>query len=175
MSSTLLNFVRKNLILAFRLTPALDKVLKPFADKGYLTKFENGVLTNGPLTIVGTGATDLSYILGKKGPRYIFFDAPLANLTTPPAPNVNWSPELSPIASCDYEAVIGWRGITNITEQQQQTLNTLVDQAHKLGIKSRFWDTPATPVFARNNVWKVLLESGSDWLNADDLEAASSF
>lgn len=28
---------------------------------------------------------------------------------------------------------------------------------------------------ARNNVWTELINDGADWLNADDLEAASSF
>jgi hypothetical protein len=31
------------------------------------------------------------------------------------------------------------------------------------------------PVSARENVWRVLLENGVDWLNADDLKAASEF
>lgn len=159
----------------FRLTPALDKVLKPFADKNYLTKFENGVLTQGPLTVVGTGGTDLGYVLAHDNPRFIFYDAPLLTLTTPPAPNASWSPEISPIASCDFEAAVGWKGIGNISEEDQQTISNLINEAHKLGIKSRFWDTPSTPIYARDNVWRVLQASGSDWTNADDLQAATQF
>ena len=40
-------------------------------------------------------------------------------------------------------------------------------------IQTRFWNTPQWPIFARDSVNTVLLQLGSDWINADDLEAVS--
>lgn len=133
------------------------------------------MLTPGPLTVIGTGGTDLNYVLTHDNPRNIFFDAPLLTLNKPPAPNASWSPDISPIASCDYGAAVTWNGIGNISTKDQQTINDLISEAHNLGIKTRFWDTPATPIYARDNVWRALQASGSDWTNADDLVAATQF
>ncbi|KAL8289980.1 hypothetical protein RQP46_002919 [Phenoliferia psychrophenolica] len=42
-----------------------------------------------------------------------------------------------------------------------------IEEAHRRGIK---W-----PVFQRDRVWQLLLDSGIDYLNADDVHAASVF
>ena len=89
--------------------------------------------------------------------------------------NTTWDPSLSPLASTDYEVAVGWNGIGDISEGQLGNLTKLVKDAHDRGIAARFWDTPGWPVFARDNIWKTLLANGADWLNADDLEAASNF
>lgn len=81
----------------------------------------------------------------------------------------------SPIASTDYGSVVQWSGIGSINDTARETIKQLVDEAHALGIKARFWDTPGWPIRARNAVWEELLTDGADWLNADDLEAASEF
>ena len=81
----------------------------------------------------------------------------------------------SPIASTDYEAVVGWSGIGSINGTARAAIKQLVDDAHSFGIAARFWDTPGWPIRARNAVWEELLTAGADWLNADDLEAASKF
>lgn len=70
---------------------------------------------------------------------------------------------------------MGWSGIGNITDEQRANITRFVGDAHARGITARFWDTPAWPVHARENIWRTLLEEGADWLNADDLAAASSF
>ncbi|GLB36231.1 hypothetical protein LshimejAT787_0305190 [Lyophyllum shimeji] len=79
------------------------------------------------------------------------------------------------VTHVDYEVSVGWNGIEDITEARRASITRLVGAAHGLGIKARFWNTPGWPIEARNNVWKELLNDGADWLNADDLEAASSF
>ncbi|KAJ3568799.1 hypothetical protein NP233_g5478 [Leucocoprinus birnbaumii] len=153
--------------------PFILRALQPLRSKGYLTTFENGVLTQSAVTVIGTGNTPLDSVLALE-PRDYFFDAPLTGLGTNPT-NATWSPNIAPIASTDYEVAVGWSGINNITDAQKQTIENLISTAHNLGIAARFWDTPGWPIFARNNVWRQLLESGADWLNADDLEAASQF
>ena len=123
--------------------------------------------------MVGTGNSPLEQVKALS-PRDYFFDAPLAQLNDTSL-NTTWEPTLSPIASTDYGSAIGWSGIGNITDSQRANILTLVNDAHSRNITARFWDTPGWPINARENVWKELLNDGADWLNADDLEAASTF
>lgn len=153
--------------------PFILRALQPLRSKGYLTTFENGTLKQSAITVIGTGNTPLGSVLSLE-PRDYFFDAPLTDLGTNPA-NVTWSPSIAPIASTDYEVAVAWDGIDDITDAQRQIIENLVGTAHNLGIKARFWDTPGWPIFARNKVWQQLLQSGADWLNADDLKSASNF
>jgi hypothetical protein len=101
--------------------------------------------------------------------RDYFFDAPLGNL------NSSFTPSLSPIASGDYEVLVGWNGRTPLNDTYTQRISKQVNDAHAAGLLTRYWDTPLTPIFARNAVWSALLGQGSDLLNGDDLEAAANF
>ena len=143
--------------------------MDPLREKGYLSTFKNGSFTLGPVLVIGTGNSPLEQIEALS-PRDFFFDAPLDQLT-----NSAFDATLSPIASGDYSAIVGWSGIGNISASQRETIVNLANEAHSKGIRARLWDTPAWPIFARDNVWRELLEDGMDWLNADDLEAASKF
>lgn len=147
--------------------------MEPLRQRGFLSTFANGSLTTGPVIVVGTGNSPLEQVKALS-PRDYFFDAPLAQLNDTSL-NTTWEPTLSPIASTDYGSAIGWSGIGNITDSQRANILTLVNDAHSRNITARFWDTPGWPINARENVWKELLNDGADWLNADDLEAASTF
>ena len=125
------------------------------------------------MTVVGTGNSPLEQVKALE-PRDYFFDAPLMSLTDASL-NTTWDATLSPLASTDYEVAVGYSGIGDISDEQRANITKFVGDAHARGITARFWDTPAWPIFARKNVWTALLEGGADWLNADDLEAASSF
>ena len=148
--------------------PWVIKALEPLRSKGYLSTSINGNLTLSSVIVVGTGNTPLPGILALN-PRDIFFDAPLAAL------NSTFIPSVSPLASTDYGATIGWSGIGTISDGQRALIKEFVNQAHALGIRARFWDTPGWPIHARDAVWSELLDDGADWLNADDLEAAANF
>lgn len=163
----------KILISVFSAMPFILQGLEPLRSKGYLTTFENGIMRSSAVTVIGTGNTPLDSVLALE-PRDYFFDAPLTGLSVNPS-NATWSPNIAPLASTDYAVAVGWSGINDITETQRQSIENLVGIAHSLGIKARFWDTPGWPIFARDKVWQQLLSSGADWLNADDLEAASKF
>ncbi|KAJ3852874.1 hypothetical protein EV368DRAFT_40083 [Lentinula lateritia] len=152
------------------LTPVVQ-ALEPLRQLKYLTTFTNDTLTLSVITAVGTGNTPLDGIKALS-PRDVFFDAPLTELNDP---NTTYNVTLSPLASTDYEPAIGWHGIGNISEAQLENLTTFIHDAHGRGIKARFWDTPGWPIQARHAVWEQLLNSGADWLNVDDLEAASHF
>lgn len=156
----------------YRTLPFVLKALEPLRAAHYLTTFSGETLARSAVTVIGTGNTpleDIKMLL----PRDIFFDAQLVGLNSPS--NTTWDINLAPLASTDYAVAVGWNGIGNITEQDQAKITALIGVAHSMGIKARFWDTPGWPIAARNNVWRVLLDSGADWLNADDLDAASSF
>ncbi|OBZ79258.1 Altered inheritance of mitochondria protein 6 [Grifola frondosa] len=126
--------------------PFILAAFQPLREAGYLTTFSNGTLTQ---------------ISKALSPRDYFFDAPLMQLTDPSL-NTTWDPTLSPLASTDYAEAVGWSGIGNISDAQRANI-------------TKFWDTPAWPIHARTNVWRELLNGGADWLNADDLKAASEF
>ncbi|KAK0478417.1 hypothetical protein IW261DRAFT_1483435 [Armillaria novae-zelandiae] len=143
--------------------PVILEALAPLREKGYLTTQQ--------VTVIGTGNSPLDDVLALS-PRDYFFDAPLAELSTT---ETLWNVTISPVASTDYEVAVGWNGIGNISEAQLTNLTQFVNDAHERGIAARYWDTPGWPIQARNNVWKQLADAGADWLNADDLEAASQF
>ncbi|OJT03022.1 Altered inheritance of mitochondria protein 6 -like protein [Trametes pubescens] len=153
--------------------PSVLAALEPLRSAGYLTTFANGTLTRSAVTVVGTGNSPLEQIK-ELSPRDFFFDAPLSQLTDPSL-NTTWDATLAPLASTDYEAVVGWNGFGTISDEQKGNITKFVGDAHERGIAARFWNTPAWPVSARENIWRALLENGVDWLNADDLAAASSF
>lgn len=156
-----------------RALPFILKAFQPLRSAGYLTTFQNGTLTTSAVTVVGTGNSPLEQVKALN-PRDYFFDAPLTQLTDPSL-NTTWDPTLSPVASTDYEEAVGWSGIGNVSEAQIANITKFVGDAHSRGIAARFWDTPGWPIFARTNVWQVLMNNGADWLNADDLVAASMF
>ncbi|EPQ60709.1 hypothetical protein GLOTRDRAFT_90125 [Gloeophyllum trabeum ATCC 11539] len=153
--------------------PWVLEALQPLRSQGFLTTYANGSLSTGPVTVVGTGNSPLEPIKALE-PRDYFFDAPLTQLRDPSL-NTTWDFTLSPLASTDYGTAVGWSGIGDISEAQRTNITKFVDDAHSFGIKARFWDTPGWPIQARDNVWRELVNDGADWLNADDLEAASQF
>ena len=147
---TILNLIR----LQRSTLPFVVKALQPLREKGYLTTFANGTLTVNQVTVVGTGNTPLDGVKALE-PRDVFFDAPLTQLNDPSL-NTTFDSTISPLASTDWETSVGWSGIGNISETQLGNLTQFVADAHALGIRARFWDTPGWPIFARNAIWQVL-------------------
>ncbi|KAI0319381.1 hypothetical protein OF83DRAFT_1170269 [Amylostereum chailletii] len=153
--------------------PFVIQALEPLRSAGYLTTSSNDNITRSAVTAIGTGNTPLDAVKALE-PRDFFFDGPLATLNDTSS-NTTWGPSISPIASVDYGAVVGWLGLAPISDSQRAIITTLVNDAHSRNITARFWDTPGWPIRARDNVWTELLNDGADWLNADDLVSASKF
>lgn len=61
-----------------------------------------------------------------------------------------------------------------LTQKQMTKIRQQIAGAHKQGLKVRYWSTPAWPLGLREYVWRVLLEEGADYLNVDDLRAATT-
>ncbi|KZV98100.1 hypothetical protein EXIGLDRAFT_607332 [Exidia glandulosa HHB12029] len=148
--------------------PFVIKALEPLRQAGYLSSATGTTLTLGPVLVIGTGNTPLAGIQALD-PRDVFLDAPLASL------NDTYTPLLSPLASTDWATAVGWTGVGTMSSEQRANLTKFVQDAHSRGIRSRFWDTPGWPISARDAIWREIINAGSDWLNADDVEAASKF
>jgi hypothetical protein len=110
----------------------------------------------------------LSQLVGNTT-RDVFFDGPLGQL------NSTFTPGLSPIASGDFEVLVGWDGKTPANDTVRQTITAQIQQAHAVGILTRYYDTPLYPIYARDAVFQTLLELESDLLNGDDLESCANF
>lgn len=155
------------------LYPKFDK----FRERNWLSWYNtsSGEFHNGPLTIIGTGNTPLDKVLNQGEKRDFFFDAPLDKLGDPSVSNIDKN--VSPIASSSLRRLVGARTISTagLTSEQFKKVEEQVNIAHNLGIETRIWDTPWWPVSTKFTIWKQILESGSDFLNADDLETAVKF
>ncbi|KAF7349388.1 Altered inheritance of mitochondria protein 6 [Mycena sanguinolenta] len=104
--------------------------LQPLRTAGHLTTYANGILTQGAVTVVGTGNTPLASVVALD-PRDVFFDSDIRHLySTLPSVGVTpqWGPEISPLSSVDYSDV------SNTAQMQALVLN-----AHDFKIRSRFW------------------------------------
>jgi hypothetical protein len=101
--------------------------------------------------------------------RDIFYDAPLTNLAIDTVYNAN----NSYYASTSLSNAIGKIGSSKLSTDQKAKITRQAQRAQELGLKSRYWDTPAWPIGWRNRVWESLIELGADVLNVDDLIAAA--
>lgn len=162
---------------ANRSWPLIVKALDPLRKRGFLTRYEHGKVIPGPVIVIGTGGTPVDQ-LAPEGERDVFLDCELMQLSKP-MPKIHgrqyeWNNTLCAIASTDFADVTSnYMGIHEPSEQVKQNLTGLIHEAHQRGIKTRFYDTPAWPIYARDRVNRMLLELGSDWINADDLESVA--
>ncbi|WFD25834.1 hypothetical protein MNAN1_000800 [Malassezia nana] len=162
---------------ANRSWPLIVKALEPLRRRGFLTRYDHGKIIPGPVIVVGTGATPIDQV-APKHERDVFFDCEMSKLHEP-MPKIHgvqyeWNSTLCPIASTDFvSAALNYTGIQAPSKKVNASLSRLIDEAHKRGIKTRFWDTPAWPIYARDRVNRLLLELGSDWINADDLQGVA--
>ncbi|GFF42467.1 hypothetical protein IFM58399_06625 [Aspergillus lentulus] len=156
---------------------AVIDALEPLREHGYLTALKNNkTITNGPITVIGTGNTPYDMVAPVANRDY-FFDAHLESLNEPE--NAGITDLISPIASTSFADAIGpvSEGDSEaiLTEKQLSTLRSQIATAKERGIGARYWETPSYPIRTRNAVWRALLKEGVALLNADDLEAAASY
>jgi hypothetical protein len=152
--------------------PAILAALEPLRRGQWLTTFDGKELFKRPVTVIGTGNTQLKDVR-EYTPRDVFFDAPLAELEK--APFVNLTSNESPIASTNFAAVFGDVRRREMNATQLDVLRRQVDAAHGKGIMARYWNQPAFPIGTRNAIWRTLWDEGVDLLNVDDLKGASGF
>jgi hypothetical protein len=125
--------------------PVMSQALSSLRTKGYLSTFNSSsnstTPTWKPITVVGTGNTPLAQVQSQD-PRDIFFDAPVGDLS----PDI-YNQSLSPIASGSFGQLIGTTWLPG--GKGQKKIRDLVQAAHAKGIMTRFWDTPAIPIWVR--------------------------
>ena len=98
--------------------------------------------------------------------------------TNPPAfldgrPNnldQNISNVLMPWISENYFKVIGSFNLGEPTPAQKDSIKLLVLRTHQEGKLLRLWASPD-----KEEIWEILLESGVDLINSDNLEGLNQF
>lgn len=146
--------------------PAVLSALEPLRSGNWLTTYDGKTRTSAPITVVGTGNTQLSYVQNYL-PRDVFFDAPLAQLST--ADYANLTVNESPIASTDFAASFGSVRGTTLNDTQMGLLREQVGVASKKGIMARYWDQPGWPIGTRNAIWRILWDEGVGLVNVSTL------
>lgn len=136
---------------------------------GYLSSVNGTTLTQGPVTVIGTGNTPLELVQPLEQRDY-FSDAPIPTLGTTFS---NITSLVSPIASTDFVANFGPVIGTTLNETQVDLLRKQVQIAHAKGIKLRYWNQPSWPVSTRNGLWRQLRSEGVDLINVDDVASAA--
>lgn len=148
--------------------PLLMERLRPFHNKGWLTYFDGNKVVQGPLTIVGTGNTPFDLVKENNTDRFIFFDAPLNDISSP-----EYTTENSYYASVQFHKAIGRLWFNKLRSGQVDTIKKQIKAAADKGLKSRYWDTPAWPITLRDHVWSTLTANDVGMLNVDDLVSAT--
>jgi hypothetical protein len=167
----------------------VNEHLQPLREAGYLTHFNGSAVIQRPLTVVATGDVAFNLLTANKTHRDIFYDAPLASLTSfylppsfpsPPTPEEEEEEEEekytvsnSYYASTNFKDTIGHLARNRFSKDQLAQIRVQVEAAHSRGLKVRYWGTPNWPRGLRNHVWHVLVREGVDLINVDDLEEAT--
>jgi len=85
-----------------------------------------------------------------------------------------YTPANSYYASVKFAKAIGYPvPMPFLTRDMKQRIRQQIAGAHKQGLKVRYWSTPSWPRGLREYIWGVLVEEGVDYLNVDDLQAAT--
>ncbi|KAF1959778.1 hypothetical protein CC80DRAFT_405738 [Byssothecium circinans] len=151
-----------------KIWPVLREQLQPLHDKGWLTYYNGTTLINGALTIVGTGNTPFDLVKQNNTNRFIFYDAPLNDISNPTYNSSN-----SYYASISMSDAIGTIWLNQLNTGQVDTIKRQIKAADEKGLKSRYWSTPSWPISFRNRVWFTLTDNDVGMLNVDDLVSAT--
>ena len=129
----------------------------------YLTRFENGAIKPGPITIVISGNRPIQMVASDSS-RLAFIDGRLEDLNNGPGP------ELMPLISSSWPDTFEWNGNGSMPIVEKSKLEELVKQTHAQGKKLRFWGHPDVP-----EVWRQLNELEMDWINTDNIGSMASY
>ena len=158
----------ESIILLIDIKSAADKTYlelkKTFEKyKSILSKYENGKVSNGAVTIILSGNKPYE-ALQKDSLRYAFIDQSLLSL------DKSFNNSVCKMASTKYSNILSWKGKGEIPKGEKEKLISLVNQAHLQGKQVRLWASPEN-----KNVWKELLNCGVDLITTDKLEELNLF
>lgn len=141
---------------------ALKVLLEKY--KSILTRYENGKVIPGAVTVVISGHKPYTTIEGENS-RLAFIDEDLRKT----ARDTSFA-NICEMASCKYSSLIKWKGAGTISLTEKTKLESYVEMAHKCGAKVRLWASPDNKA-----VWGTLLACGVDLINTDKLVALKNF
>ncbi|TWG08867.1 phosphatidylinositol-specific phospholipase C/glycerophosphodiester phosphodiesterase family protein [Saccharopolyspora dendranthemae] len=144
-----------------------DEIMRDPRYAGLFTHYENGTVTEGPVTVVISGEKPTEFIEGQTD-RYAFLDGGVGG-------SIGADPALVPLVSDDWTQVFSWNGSGDMPADERDELERIVGDAHAAGQRVRFWATPDDAGAEREAVWKVLEEVGVDHINTDDLAGLQEF
>ncbi|MBT5600187.1 MAG: hypothetical protein HOJ62_16330 [Planctomycetaceae bacterium] len=139
----------------------LRKQLKPYLHM--LTRYENGKVYPGAVTIVISGSRPVAEVAALKT-RYVFIDGRFPDLRT------KISSDLVPLVSAPWNGTFSWQGYGDISAQELEKLRAIIKAAHEQGKLVRFWAVPHS-----ENLWQVFYNEGIDLINTDDLPRLQKF
>jgi len=141
---------------------ALSRVLGRYRD--ILTVFgEKDRGRQGPVTVILSGNRAASAMLSESS-RLAGLDGRLGDL------DLGLHPSIMPLISENWTRYFTWNGRGPISAKERKDLQAIVERAHDLGYRIRFWSAPDNPAG-----WGVLKEAGVDMINTDDLDGLSRF
>ncbi|ROT40882.1 hypothetical protein SODALDRAFT_106631 [Sodiomyces alkalinus F11] len=147
--------------------PVVVRQLEPLRRRGWLSSTTDGHVRYGPVTVVGTGETDFGLLMQNSTYRDYFFDAPIDELEGSSFGVCN-----SYYASQSFSEAIGWVWLGSLSRSQLDMLRRQVAEAHRHGLRIRYWGLPSWPISVRNHIWGVLIKEGVDMINVDDVQGA---
>ncbi|MGN6294498.1 MAG: phosphatidylinositol-specific phospholipase C/glycerophosphodiester phosphodiesterase family protein [Chitinophagaceae bacterium] len=136
--------------------PSLDKLVSKLQQYPSL-------INNPSLRIVVTGSRP-SPSLFTSYPSWIYFDGDLRNTYTPD------ELERIEMLSDNFAKYSSWNGNGKIPENEQTAVKNMVDKAHSLKKKVRFWNAPDII-----NSWYGFMSLGVDYINTDQIKPLSTF
>ncbi|GGM43393.1 hypothetical protein GCM10012275_12920 [Longimycelium tulufanense] len=116
----------------------LDQALRDPRYADLFTRYVNGAVWRGPVTVVISGRQARDLVAGQND-RYAFLDGNPADLGTG-VPST-----LMPLVSADWNTLFRWRGVGPMPEEERARLHQYVATAHAEGKRVRFWGTPDGP------------------------------
>lgn len=144
----------------------LSKMLSEY--KNIITSFSSTSRTDKAIVVYVSGNRPRAF-MESEPLRYAGYDGRLTDLQSD-APAT-----LIPIISDRWPSHFSYKGSGPMPEQEHQKLKNIIETAHKKGRIVRFWATPDRPSPERETLWRILLESGVDLLNTDDLPGLQQF
>lgn len=138
----------------------LDEQLVPY--QSILSRFENGRVTKGAVTIVISGNRPVKEIATAKK-RYVFLDGRLGDSSAIGA-------DIAPVISESWNTHFKYRGFRDMNDTESAKLKSIVEKIHSQGKLLRFWALPD-----REGAWSVAFDSKVDLINTDKLAELKTF
>ncbi len=141
---------------------ALNRVLSKYRD--ILTLFGEGATARqGRLTVIVSGNRAASLMLTEKT-RLAGLDGRMGDL------DLGLHPSVMPLISDNWTRYFAWNGRGSLPAKEEKDLRAIVERAHRLGYRVRFWSAP-------DNLagWTLFKQVGVDFINTDDLNGLGRF